>query len=155
MVKAPQPPSPLPAVARIADLHERLKRLASHKEVGDTMRQILVDCGVEPWPLAWDFCWERWIERHGDDRAREALAIFHEALEERWEKIKAERAAAEQDERECRVVGLPLARVACAAGKRAGPVRVSGAGLQGQVADTAHAFDPQRGAGPCAAKSEA
>jgi hypothetical protein len=96
VVKA-QPPSPLPAAARLADLRKRAQRLLSHKEAGDTLRQFLVDCGVEPWPPAWDFCWERWIRRYGDDRTREVLDIFYAALQKRAEEIKARQAAAEED----------------------------------------------------------
>jgi hypothetical protein len=97
-VKPPTPPSPLPAAARLADLRGRARRLASHKEVGDTVRRLFVDCGVEPWPPVWDLHWEVWIKRFGDERAREVLEIFHQAVEKRWETIKAKRAAAEQEE---------------------------------------------------------
>ena len=90
--------NPLPAAARLADLRKRARRLANHKEVGDTMRQILVDCGIEPWPPAWDFHRREWIRGYGDERAREVLDIFFEALEKRGEEIKAKRAAAGQEE---------------------------------------------------------
>ena len=90
--------NPLPAAARLADLRKRARRLANHKEVGDSMRQILVDCGIEPWPPAWDLHRREWIKGYGDDRAREVLDIFYEALEKRAEKIKSKRAVAEREE---------------------------------------------------------
>jgi hypothetical protein len=98
VVREPERPSPLPAAKRLADLRERARRLASHKEVGDMLRQVFLDCGVEPWPPAWNLHWEIWIRRYGDDRAREVLTFFYEALERRGEEIKAKRAAAGREE---------------------------------------------------------
>ena len=96
MVREPEPPSPLPAAARLADLRKRTKRLTNHKEVGDVMRRMLLDLGIEPWPPAWDLRWQVWIRRHGDERAREVLEIFYEELEKRVEKIEANRVADER-----------------------------------------------------------
>jgi hypothetical protein len=97
VVREPEPPSPLPASKRLADLRKRAKRLTNHKEAGDVMRRMLLDLGIEPWPPAWDLRWHVWIRRYGDERAREVLEIFYEALETRAEEIKAERAAGEQE----------------------------------------------------------
>jgi hypothetical protein len=83
--------------ARLAKLRETATWLALHAGLGRDLRRFLAEEGSPTWTPSEDLSWRRWIERHGDDEARQLLAAIDAELEARAAEISS-RAAEEASE---------------------------------------------------------
>lgn len=80
--------------AQLAELRARCEQLAQLRSLGAQLRRWLLESDCPVWQPEQDHLWRSWIETHGDERAKELLLIFEQAV---WDEAK-ERGLAIADE---------------------------------------------------------
>lgn len=88
---------------RLARLRAKAAWLGLHASLGRALRRSLVEAGAATWKPSEDLSWRRWIERCGDDQARELLVAVDEMLEKRAAGLEAAGGAVEGSEEVRRV----------------------------------------------------
>jgi len=84
--------SPARLADRLAALRKRTSHLRLWASLGAELRGWLAEDGSPTWRPSQDHLWREWIERHGDEDARQLAAEVDAALDDELDRRRAGKA---------------------------------------------------------------